>query len=69
MQGFAEHLIGSPPPKFSKLNNTGAQMQDSIYHMTPKLHFITKSCTFFNVKILPLENVTFLWMPTHNVTM
>ena len=27
--------------KFNKFNNTGAQMQDSIYHMTLKSHFIS----------------------------
>ena len=26
---------------FNKFNNTGAQMQDSINHMTLKLHFIS----------------------------
>ena len=26
--------------EFNKFNNTGARMQDSIYHMTPKSHFI-----------------------------
>ena len=33
------------PNEFSKFNNTGARMQDSIYHTTIKLHFITKFCT------------------------
>ena len=28
--------------KFNKFNNTGARMQDSIYHMTLNLHFISK---------------------------
>ena len=28
------------PNSFNKLNNTGARMQDSIYHMTLKSHFI-----------------------------
>ena len=27
------------PNKFNKFNNTGARMQDSIYHMTLKSHF------------------------------
>ena len=26
--------------KFNKFNNTGAQMQDSIYHMTLKSHLL-----------------------------
>ena len=30
------------PNEFNKFNNTGAQMQDSIYHMTLKLHFISE---------------------------
>ena len=34
MQGFAKHLISVFPNKFNKFNNTGARMQDSIYHMT-----------------------------------
>ena len=33
------------PYKFNKFNNTGAGMQDSIYHMTIKSHFIRKFCT------------------------
>ena len=33
------------PDKFNKFNNTGARMQDSIYHMTLKSHFISKFCT------------------------
>ena len=33
------------PNEFNKLNDTGAQMQDSIYHMTLKSHFICKFCT------------------------
>ena len=37
MRGFAEHLIGFPI-KFNKFSNTGARMQDSIYHDT-KLAF------------------------------
>ena len=27
--------------EFNKFNNTGTQMQDSIYHMTLKSHFIS----------------------------
>ena len=33
------------PNKFNKFNNTGARMQDSIYHMTLKSHFIGEFCT------------------------
>ena len=33
------------PNEFNKFNNTGARMQDSIYHMTLKSHFISKICT------------------------
>ena len=37
MQDFAEHLIGFPQ-EFNKFNNTGAWMQDSIYHIyVPKM--------------------------------
>ena len=49
--------------EFNKFNNTGARMQDSIYHMTLRSHFISDYCT-----ISPLEKVTFLWTSTHNVT-
>ena len=37
MQGFAEHLIGFPN-EFNTFNNTGARMQDSIYHKAEDLH-------------------------------
>ena len=33
------------PDEFNKFNNTRARMQDSIYHMTLKLHFISKFWT------------------------
>ena len=33
------------PNEFNKFNNTGARMEDSIYHMTQKSHFICKFCT------------------------
>ena len=29
------------PNKWNKFNNTGARMQDSIYHLTLKLHFVS----------------------------
>ena len=32
------------PNEFNKFNNTGARMQDSIHHVTLKLHFISKFC-------------------------
>ena len=32
------------PYWFNKFNNTGARMQDSIYHMTLKSPFISKFC-------------------------
>ena len=44
MRGFAEHLI-CLPNDLKEFSNTGARMQDSIYHMTLKLHFISKCCT------------------------
>ena len=33
------------PNVFNKFNNTGARMQDSVYHMTLKSHFMSKCCT------------------------
>ena len=33
------------PNEFNKFNKSGAQIQDSIYHMTLKLHFICKLYT------------------------
>ena len=30
------------PSEFNKFNKTGARMQDFIYHMTLKSHFISK---------------------------
>ena len=33
------------PNEFNKFNNTEAQMQDSVYHMTLKSHFISDFCT------------------------
>ena len=34
--------IGFPPNNFNSFNNTGAWMQDSIYHMTLNSHFSSK---------------------------
>ena len=33
------------PNEFNKFDNTGARMQDSIYHMTLKSIFISDFCT------------------------
>ena len=33
------------PNEFNTFNNTGARMQDFIYHMTLKSHFSSKFCT------------------------
>ena len=41
------------PNEFNKFNNTGARMQDSIYHMTLNSHFISKfalKCHDFTMK-------------------
>ena len=32
------------PNECNKFNNAGARMQDSIYHMTLKSHFISEFC-------------------------
>ena len=56
MQGFVEHLIGFPN-EFNKFNNTGAQMQDSIYHMTLKSHFNANFAP--NITTLPLKKRCF----------
>ena len=61
MQDFVEHLI-SFPNEFNKFNNTEARMQDFIYHMTLISNFAQ------SVTISPLENATFLWTSTHNIT-
>ena len=54
------------PNELNKFNNTGARMQDSVYHMTLKSHFISKFCT--KITISPLENTMCLLTSTHNVT-
>ena len=43
MRGFAECLTAFPN-ECNKFNKTGARMQDSIYHLTLKSHFISKFC-------------------------
>ena len=46
------NILSVLPNEFNKFNNTGARMQESIYHMTLKSQFI---CFFFqaNVTISP----------------
>ena len=66
MRGFVKHLIGFPTTGFKKFINTGARMQDSIYHMTHNVAFSFQMHQ--NVTISILENATFLWTSTHNVT-
>ena len=34
-------ILSVLPNEYNKFNNTGAQMQDSIYHMTLKSHLIS----------------------------
>ena len=60
MRGCAGHLIGFP--QRVKYNNTGTQMQNSVYHMT-LANFTLKRREF------GFRNATFLWTSTHNVTM
>ena len=53
------------PNVFNKSNNTGARMQDSIYHMALKSHSISDLAPkYFALK----ENATFLLTSTYNVT-
>ena len=52
-------ILFVPSNEFNKLNNTGAQMHDSIYHMTQKLHLIHNFRT---------NTSGFLNLSTHNVT-
>ena len=60
------NILSVFPNEFNKYNNTGARMQDSIYHITLKSHF---SANFaLNVAISALGSATFLWTSTHNVT-
>ena len=59
MRGCTEHLIGSP--QRVKFNNTGAQMQNYVYHMT-LANFTLKRREF------GFRKATFLWTSTHNVT-
>ena len=42
--GAVPSILSVFPNEFNKFNNTGARMQDSIYHMTLKFHFIRHFC-------------------------
>ena len=39
------NILSVFPNEFNRFNNTEARMQDSVYHMTLKSHFISKLCT------------------------
>ena len=39
------NILSVFPKGSNKFNNTGACMQDFIYHMTLKSHFISEFCT------------------------
>ena len=53
LKGLGEEIICEALPSilsvfpnvFNKFNNTEPRMQDSIYHMTLKSHFISEFCT------------------------
>ena len=62
MRGFAKHLLVFP----SGFNNTGARMQDSIYHMILISHFISD----FELKHrdFGFRKCGILWTSTHNIT-
>ena len=51
------------PNKFKKFTNTGAGMQDSMTKITFYWQLLHQ-----NIEISPLENATFLWTSTHNIT-
>ena len=46
--------------KFNKFNNIGTQMQDYVYHMPLKSHFISDFCA-------KTQDFCILWKSTHNV--
>ena len=50
-------ILSVSPNKFNKYNNTGARMQDSIYHMTLKSIFISDLYT--SHQNFALKNATF----------
>ena len=52
------------PNEFNKFNNTGARLQDSIYHMTLKSHFISKFCT--KRHDFAIRKCDVLWPSTHD---
>ena len=65
MRGFAKHLSVFPNG-FNNFNNTGAWMQDSIYHMIFISHFISD----FELKHrnFGFRKCGILWTSTHNIT-
>ena len=46
------------PNEFNKFNNTGARMQDSIYQMTLKSHFMSKFSPLENMTIYGRQRIT-----------
>ena len=44
MRGFAEHLSVFPI-EFHKFKNSERRMQDSVYYLTLKCHFVSGFCT------------------------
>ena len=56
-------ILSGFPIEFNKFSHTRAQMQDSIYHMTLKPHFIYQFCP----KTPRFRHVTFLWMSRRNL--
>ena len=42
--GALPSILSVFPNEFNKFSNTGARMQDSVYHMTLKSNFISKFC-------------------------
>ena len=65
-RGLAEHLT-SFPNKLNKFNNTRARMQDSIYHMTLKSHFIRLVNFALKRRDFGLRKRDVLWTSTHNL--
>ena len=52
-------ILSTSPNNLNIVSNTGAQLQDSIYHMTLELHLKLRFSQQ-NVNISPLENLMFL---------
>ena len=63
MQGLPSNLL-LLRNKFNKFNNTGAQMLDSIYHMTKELIKIT----FWRENVKILQSFTQGYTGRHNVS-